>query len=149
MQVGENSCNWRQLTLLSDTHLRFSNVSLFYENVPILPNKWKNAVARSVIVTKGIQRTWMCILGAFSPYNLWNALHTQAIWQNKFMNSLINININIISLVIWDKAYIKKRKRKKSSPKLCCILCNTNLTKSTVYFHVFSSKANSECPLKT
>ncbi len=33
MQVGENSCNWRQLTLLSDMRLRFSNANLFYENI--------------------------------------------------------------------------------------------------------------------
>lgn len=34
MQVGENSSKWRQLTLLSDMRLHFSNASLFYENFP-------------------------------------------------------------------------------------------------------------------
>ncbi len=50
-----------------------------FQILQILPNKCTNAVPRSVIETKVIQRTWMCILRAFSPYNPWNALHTQAI----------------------------------------------------------------------
>lgn len=58
-----------------------------------------------------------------------------------------------------DKSYPENMDVYRGIQSICKMLCipiysiqcKTNLTKSTVtvYFHIFSSKANSECPLKT